>query len=386
MNQTKSVRIAAIGLSAIFCLVNWWVLDAGIRFGGDSMRYIEGADDLLQGRSPTSYQTTFLGYIAVVALCKFIGAGLNGVIVVQLVFAALAGTTQYALGKSLVGRWCGFVSAGLLVANLEIALWNGYILTESLYTSLVVITIWFLHQSTQRKGYWYAGALFIVVFAASLRPHGWVLLPISALYWILSAPATRSHKTLMIVGCCMVAVLAFFVLPPLYKGTRGNLSAALGAPSDTSDAQENLVKMMSGGVVVWGENQRNLTMPPAPTKRTTALSYFRQHPAAVIRLFATRVLVSFDPTRAPYSLKHNALLAVYYVSLYLFAIIGLVRLRTHPLAQLIAAVIAAHLLFIALTWADVGGRFLNYVLPLMILLSACGITTSYAAWQAKTTG
>ena len=207
--------IAAIALVAIFCLVNWWVLAAGIRFGGDTMRYIDGADDLLQGRSPNSYQTTFLGYISIVALCKFIGTGLNGVIAVQLAFAALAAMTQYALGKIWGSRRCGLVAAGLLVANLEIAFWNGYILTESLYTALVVIAIWFLHQATQRKGFWYLGAFLVVMFAASIRPHGWVLLPISALYWILSAPVTKKYQAWMIVGCCVAAVAAFFVLPPL---------------------------------------------------------------------------------------------------------------------------------------------------------------------------
>ena len=58
----------------------------------------------------------------------------------------------------------------------------------------------------------------------------------------------------------------------------------------------------------------------------------------------------------------------------LLALAGGYSARRKPLAQLAIAVILAHLLVVALTFADWDGRWLLYVLPLIGLLAAVGVS------------
>lgn len=380
MKRTKFSVPAVLSLAAIFLLVNGALLVGGIRPASDTIRYTQGAENLLRGGPLSAHETTVLGYISVVALCKTLGAGLLGVIAVQLVFAALTVAAQYDLGKHLGGFSCGCLAAFLLAANPDIARWNGYILTDSLYTSLLTIALWSLYQATQRKGFWYVLASVVVIFAASIRPHSWILLPVAASYWILSAPVSPGKKSVALASFLVCASLAALLLPPLINGVRGNLEAATGAPVDS---QENIASMMSQGMVVWGYKEWDLKMPPAESKQLSATAYFAHHPGAVLRLFATRVGASLAHVRPFYSKAHNALVVAYYFPLYIFAVIGFVGTPNRSLCWLLGAAMAGNLLFVALTWADWDGRFLNYILPSITVLGACGMTRTYEQWKAK---
>lgn len=313
MNRTKSAFIAAIALAAIFLLLNGALLSKGIRPAGDTVRYTQGAANLLHGGPLTAHETTVLGTISLLALSQTLGLGLFGFIFIQLVVAALALVAQYDLGKSLGGPSCGWLAAFLLAANPDIARWHGYILTDSLCTSLLAIALWFLYQSTQRKGVWYVLAGIAIIFAASIRPHAWILLPIAAIFWILSASVTKRKKQLAVAGFVVCALISLVALPPLVNGVRGNLEAATGAHVD---AQQNMATMMSRGMIVWGYEDWNLKMPPAALSQTSAAAYFTHHPGAVLRLMTTRVMVSPAHVRPFYSRAHNALVLVYYLPLY----------------------------------------------------------------------
>ncbi|MCA1554641.1 MAG: hypothetical protein LC737_09715, partial [Chloroflexi bacterium] len=78
----------------------------------------------------------------------------------------------------------------VLVSNPEVALWNAYILNESLYASLVVIAVWFIYRAGERRGLRYLLAGAIVLFAASIRPHGWSLVPSAGVYWFMTRRAS----------------------------------------------------------------------------------------------------------------------------------------------------------------------------------------------------
>jgi hypothetical protein len=87
-----SLRWAIVGLVVVFLGLNaglLWI--AGVQLGGDSSRYIGGVEGLLAGRLPGGYGWTYAGYIAVVAVMQVIGAGLPGVVGLQIGVAGLAG-------------------------------------------------------------------------------------------------------------------------------------------------------------------------------------------------------------------------------------------------------------------------------------------------------
>lgn len=58
--------------------------------------------------------------------------------------------------------------------------WHAYVLTESIYISMVVLTTWTVYRAWTRRGIWYAAAVGTAALAAAVRPTGWLLLPIVA--------------------------------------------------------------------------------------------------------------------------------------------------------------------------------------------------------------
>jgi 4-amino-4-deoxy-L-arabinose transferase-like glycosyltransferase len=380
--RIDSTFAAVALLTAVFLILNSYLLIGGVQVSGDSGRYIRGAESLLRGQQLTAHQSTFLGYIFVVALCRYLGAGLSGVVILQILFSALAALALYDLGKNLCGHASGLLATALFVCNPDIMRWNGYVLTESLYTSAVVLAIWAVYHAARRGRYWYLFAGLVVCFAASIRPHGWPLLPIAAVYWIVTAPVRARTKYSLAAALLVCAFVLLFAAPALYKGVRGNLEAATG---QEGASQENLERIISRGVVVWGYDGWNLTMPPAHAAEgePSALSYVAAHPAASARLASTRVITELIHVRPFYSARHNALVLIYVVILYAFAAAGLVYRAGEPLCWLTASIIAAQLLFVALTWADWDGRFLIHVLPQVGLLGACGVAHSYKLLRPK---
>ena len=78
-------------------------------------------------------------------------------VTLQMTVAGLAAIAQYDLGRRLHGHGAGLLAAGLLVANPDISRWHTFLLTDSLYTSMVVPTLWAVHLAAiRRKALWSA--------------------------------------------------------------------------------------------------------------------------------------------------------------------------------------------------------------------------------------
>ena len=131
------------------------------------------------------------------------------------------------------------------------------------------------------------------------------------------------------------------------------------------------------GRVVWGDPATYIVMPAdeAGTGKglVSVLGYVGRHPVASFRLMSFRVAAELGHVRAFYSAGHNVVIAVVLIPMYLLAVVGLFVTRHESLARLLVAVIAGHLVVVALTWADWDGRFLLHVFPLIGIFAACGL-------------
>jgi hypothetical protein len=93
---------------------------------------------------------------------------------------------------------------------------------------------------------------------------------------------------------------------------------------------------------------------------------------AWLGLVAQRMGWMLAVVRPYFSAAHNACMATAFL-LYPFAIAAIYRLRNHPVAHLLLAVIVLNVLITGLTFAEWNGRFLVPVLPLMIALAATAV-------------
>lgn len=353
------MKARVLVLASLFVLVNLAILGGGggIRLGGDSQRYLSGADNLLSGLPLQGRQISYSGYALLIALCRLTRAGLPGVIFIQLLFAAAAGVALYDLGRRLHGRVAGFIAAGLFVSNPDIARWNAFILTDSLYISLVILSVWCVHTAALRKRYWYIMAAAVLCAAALVRPNGLFLLAASVLYLVSRAIEHKSLRRLAVSGILLVFVLGAFAASPFYSAS----------PKDHPEAT------LRKGIT--GIHQWRVPMPddPAPTKGEWSglFSYVARHPLASFRLGITRVFIELIHVRPFYSFRHNLVLLIGLPFLYLLALMGLKVQRDRHLTHLLLLIVGSQLFVVAITFADADGRFLLYVLPLICLFSSC---------------
>ena len=352
-------RVALL-LATAFVALNFAILaTGGVRVQNDSHVFIRGADNLLSGRPLEGKQSAYGSYLFLVALSKWAGLGLAGVIATQIGAAGLAGVALYDLGRRLGGTWAGAIAAATLVANPDVARWHAYVYTDSLYISLVVLAAWGIDRAADRRGSWYALASAVVLAAASVRPNGWLLLPLAAGYWILRALPGRWPQRLGIAGVAVAFGLGALLLPVFRDAVQ----------------RESPDRLWRVGEVVRGYPEGRLIMPADPAPEPgwpAAFGYVLQHPFASARLAATRVLVELAHVRPFYSTWHNIAIVMGLAPLYLLAVLGFLGVHTEPLARLLVAVTGAHLLVVALTFANWDGRFLLHVLPLIGTLAGCG--------------
>jgi hypothetical protein len=311
----------------------------GFHRGNDTDRYLEGASDLIAGRAfrgPAGW--FYIGYNALVALTHALGSGPSGVIAVQILVAACATAALFDLGRELGGRWAGILAASVFIVDYDIARWHVYLLTDSLYISLVPIATWAAHRAVGRGMGAYLGASFILLVTALMRPNGWVMIPIAAIYWTIRSERRGPFK---IAAATLVVALCL--------GGAGAVAAVQfgrARPFDPRAPRE--------------VNGQRLPFARAMTLRDR-LNPFRMPP---------RLLTELKHIQPDYSQRHKLMVAAMLTVVYPLAIVGLIRSRGVPLARLMAAVVVCHLLIVCVTFPDRDGRYLLYVFPLLLVFAA----------------
>jgi len=375
LSRSQLATLAGLALASLLfnlLLLTW----SGIHLGGDTVRYTEGAAKLAAGLPLDGIQRLFPAYIGVLAASTAVGLGNAGVVGLQILVAALAAVVLYQLGSTLAGPTAGLAAAVLFVLNVDVARWHTYVLADSLYISLVIIAAYAMHVASERGGWWYAVAVAVVVASASLRPQGRLLAIVAAGYWIARWPAMVVDRRIVIA--CAAVLVAGVVL-----SSREALKSAAETPGHWLGPG---ILWIEKGVVVWGDPASNLMMPHDPNIDITKaeatspepLRYVLRHPMATARLAATRVGVELWHARRFYSRGHNAVVVCFLGIIYALALAGFVRVWRQPLARLLIAIVAAHLLMVAATFADWDGRFLLFVLPLIGVFAAAGLAARTA--------
>lgn len=361
--------LAALAVGAAFAALNLHWIARGVLPAGDTPRYTGGGDALFSGEGLTGRQVLYVGYIAVVGLCQTLGVGLDAVLAVQVVLSAAAAVAVWDLGRQLTGSWGGLAAAALFVLNRDIAQWNVYVLPDSLYISTLVIAVWLAVRAARRRGWWYVWASLVLVFASTLRPNGWLLVPIVVSYWVLSSGLSKRARWIAVAGV-FAALFVLVLAVPSQEGTTDTLKPG---------------QLLREGVVVYDFAGSNLAVASEPSDSDPGWGgfarYAADHPIDAGRVLVARAGTELLHTRAFYTSKHNAFVLITLLPVYAFALVGLVVRRREPLVRLLAVLIAGHIAIITIIAADYDGRYLLHFLPLVDVLAACGI-----AWTVVRVG
>lgn len=358
----RSFAIAAAAVGAAFVGLNLDALASeGVRYGGDSPRFLAGADALTGDAELRPEHRVHLGYVALVALSHEMGLRDGGVIALQLLAAAAAALALYDLGRRIGGRWAGLAVAALFVTTPDFTRvmgWHAFVLTDSLYVSGVVLVTWSTVRAAERPRPGRLAALGLLLLAiGSLRPQGWLLVPLALGCLALVAIDRRRVAWAVVASVCVALALTA-------RGVGADASPTFARPDRA---------LLTGQVYYGREGAREMPgrAPSRPGWRGVVEFAF-EHPLATAELTARRVGGELAHVRPNWSAAHNAAALGSVLPVHVLAGVGLVLLRRRWEVRFLAAVVVAHLAVVAFFWGDVDGRFLLHVLPLLQLLAVWG--------------
>src|SRR5438309_557524 len=137
--ESPSALRSALLLVVVFLAVNSIRLGqlGGPRSGSDTPRYVEGAANVIAGRPYHEKQASYRGYIWVVVVSQKLLGSPNGVLAVQWLFGLVSTVLLYHVIADRAGSPLALAGSLAYVVFPDIAQWNNYVLSDSLYISAV---------------------------------------------------------------------------------------------------------------------------------------------------------------------------------------------------------------------------------------------------------
>lgn len=379
----KMVFVVAIcySLSVFFYLnyINWssGVLlsgSGGIQYASDSSRYIKGAENLIFGQAINGFKNSYIGYMAVLALGKIMGWGLEFTLVLQIIFNLLAGVALYHLTLRISNsKAAATLALSVYLISPLVVSWVLYIHTESLFSSFLILSIWSLFVATEkRKISSYFLAIILVAISASIRPNGWLLVPIAIFFMVQFSTLHAMAKT--IIYCTSFLLFFIFLQKSPWFTNKGDI--------------ERISTVLLEGEIICDKNTYHLPMPQESFSNKNDLLestlYLLKHPIASAQLASLRIGSELFPILRPWlSFKFKLRFLFWTLPAYVFALFCFFNFKGHRGVQILLLVLLSQLLIIAASFSEREFRFLVPLLPLFYLAGACGFYFLLKKWTDK---
>ena len=206
-------------------------------------------------------------------------------------------------------------------------------------------------------------SLLFVLITLSVRPNGWILIPIFV--WVV---IDRYFKKNSLVILSLIFLL-FVMMAALIPGLKSQIQ--ITTP----------VENLQNGVTVWDHPELYINMPQEPDLDikdwTSGIKYIVKHPLASLKLGLIRVGYSLIHIRPYHSIKYQIRVLFWIIPAYVLFIVGFLFDRKNQIYKIGIMIIVFHLLIIFLTYAEHDSRFDIYILPVFYILSGVGLVETY---------
>jgi len=308
---------------------------------GDSFFYFSGASHIAE-LSP--FERLYAGYIFLLHFSQIISSSGILMVVIQSIFVFVAAYAMFSMAEEYGNTIAGWISVSFYLLAPMLSQWTRYILTESIFYSLIVIS---LRLATLKVSWSHLPMIPVALLLFALRPNG------------------------IIIAC---AVLSIHVLIKFFRiSTRVGLIVSiwtfcllfgvliLGGGGVSGDSvQDSVFEKTIQGTVIYGVTERYVRMPqPDSVDRSNFayVKYILENPVANLKIGILRVYWELKQIRPWYSTSLNLFLIVTMASFYLFSFIGFIRTWRKDLVKAIAILTLPSVVLISLTWAIWEGRF-----------------------------
>lgn len=377
--------VQRIGLQHQTLLLGLWVLVQigfllqfrGPHYANDSGRYLEYSTSVARygfykftdphDRFVYEHTQRYLVYALFQSFWLWLRTGWWGIVLAQIAVSGLAARALYGAGRQLSGgrRGAAALATALFILWPDIQRFNCFLLTESLFISLSVLS--FAALVRVQMGGWRAWLvlLALLLLTTFTRPNGFVV-PAAAgvagltLLWQLPGRRWfwRAVSVLVLAGPLLLLALnrqlqSFFIVETYQRG-----------------------ELMFGSKAWALHPSAPLHMPPAGLGQVPRIFYFAAHnPGFLLRLMLGKLFVFSSGLKPNYSWAHCLANVLVLWPAYWLAARGARRATNVwlPARAFLVAVPVLQAAVIMLTVDDWDVRFLAPVLPFVFTLAALGI-------------
>jgi len=330
----------------------------GINAGEESIKYIDLADKWIRGGGHYGWYNLFYsGYTAIHVLLRMAGFPVKSMYIIQLLLSAAA-TYYFIRILCLYSRSRkAILIAGILYSTcFIIQQWVSALFTDSAFSSLLIIALYFLLTQEKSKGnriiFW---ALLILL--PTFRPVGFLFILLACCYWIFISVRKNVGK---LIFCSVYLLLIGFVIDR-------SLTQSPAYFYPFHNIQANVICGYPGNLLQYRKVPYQEGM--------SIFSYLLENPGMTIRLFFNRFFKIFSMTRDYFSTKHNLLLVATTGVYYILAFIGALRIifRKQKEKYFLLAGLLLFSIPSVIFCVDWSGRFSLPVLCFVLLLSGIGL-------------
>lgn len=357
----------------------------GPHFANDSARYLDYATNLAEhgyyklapGVAPATianngvanfqyeHNQRYILYPWYQSVWLRLHAGWWGIVLGQIGVSGLAALALYRAVQRLAGgrRGAAAMATGLFVLWPDVQQFNCYLLTESLFISLSVLSFWALVRT--QGGRWPAWVWLgvLLLLTALVRPNGFVVAGAVGLAGVATLYVAQRRLFWLALGAGVLAtplavwwlnhqLVSFFIVETYL---RGELMFATPVWAIHPDAP--------------------LVLPPAGWGQMSRVLYFAAHnPGFLARLMLGKLFVFFSSIKPYYSLGHKLMSVLVLWPLYYLAARGAGRAAVwRPARVFLVGVPVLQAVVVMLTVDDYDVRFLAPVLPFVFALAALAV-------------
>jgi hypothetical protein len=348
-----------------------------IRLGGDSMRYIDAANDILNGKNILNDRAaTYMGYDLLLAGIFALGLGNTGVVLFQIILTLLATLCLYKITYR-ISRNClaSYLTAIFYITALELHSFNFYILTDSFSASMFIISFYLISHVKNAKQLFYT--IPIIFLTASIRPLNFIILLSAALFIFISLWYQKEKRLVVLIFSIFAATLPFLFLIVN--------KMAYYIP---------FVDLYLNGQIIWSYKDNAISLPAnvfvdpnyGPNTLMGIFSFAWHNLAYMAKLATLKVYYLFAHTKPFYSPLHNWLIIFYFYPIYILAALGLLQKSfSRPTKIMVASYCLLQIIIVMFSYEDWDGRFLQSIMPIIYIFSAIGLVKIFGSFSKNHT-
>ena len=333
----------------------------GYLLGGDSGRYIEGADKLLKFELSNGKESSYLGYIFFISIFKYFDLNLTYVSIVQIFLTFLSSLCLYKITEKISSNYGGLFSLSLYLFYFPLQIRNFYILTDTIFICSIIFLIYFIFLFKKK---YLIIIIILVPFIVLTRPHGVILIPsllIALILWLYLNEKKKIFYLSIIVSIALS--YPFLLLTNFYL-----------------ENEKILFKIMNYGIIYGYNHENNYPNFNEPLDNKNNLSslliFIKDNSYNFIISFCKKIWFFLLRVRPFYSDIHNLYLTLFNIIFYPLVIYGYLinNFKKKISINFMYFFVIFSTISAGLSFADWSGRFVLYIFPIFFIFAGIGFS------------